>query len=461
MYAIIDIETTGTSHRNGKITEIAVYIHDGRQVTDSFVSLINPECYIPYNITRLTGISNEMVADAPKFYEVAKQLVEITAGQIFVAHNVTFDYNFVKEEFKRLGYDYRRKTLCTVQLSRKLLPGHRSYSLGNLCSDLNISIDGRHRAGGDAFATVKLFEILIQQNNEQTQNLFSNAPKELSKETLEALPGQTGVYYFLNDPGEIIYIGKSKDIHQRVLSHLANNSTKKAIEMRSKLVNVDWQITGSELVSLLLESNEIKSHQPLYNRAQRRTRFHYGLFTYQDEEGYQRFEVRKIIDGKLPLTSFYSAAEAKEYLHDLVDKYQLCQKLCGLYQTDGSCFHYEIKSCNGACIGEEAPEDYNQRAEMAAAKLQFRSPNFFILEEGRRKGEWAVVKVQNGRYAGFGYVDEENSNEGGALHGCISSRQDNRDTQGIIRSYLKKHPATRIIEFDPGERPDLAGERKL
>ena len=161
MYAIIDIETTGQSAAKGKITEIAIYVHNGYEIIDSFSSLINPECYIPGFITSLTGIDNEMVRNAPKFYEVARQIVEITQDKIFVAHNVSFDYKFIQEEFKRLGYDYQRKTMCTVRMGRKYLPGYRSYSLGKICDDLGISIIGRHRAAGDAFATTKLFEIIL------------------------------------------------------------------------------------------------------------------------------------------------------------------------------------------------------------------------------------------------------------------------------------------------------------
>ncbi|WP_423126838.1 3'-5' exonuclease [Gaoshiqia sp. Z1-71] len=163
MYCIIDIETTGQSYKEGKITEIAIYKHNGLEITRSFTTLINPECHIPYFITKLTGIDNEMVAKAPKFYEVAKTIVELTAGSVFVAHNAAFDYHFIREEYKRLGYDYKRKTMCTVKLGRKFLPGHASYSLGRICSDLNIQIDGRHRAAGDAFATVKLFELILKQ----------------------------------------------------------------------------------------------------------------------------------------------------------------------------------------------------------------------------------------------------------------------------------------------------------
>jgi DNA polymerase-3 subunit epsilon len=169
LFAIIDIETTGNNSKYGNITEFAVYQHNGQKITNYFSTLINPGIDIPYYITKLTGIDNELVKNAPKFYEVAKIIAELTAGRTFVAHNVQFDYRFLKEEFGRLGYNFNRKILCTVQLARKFLPGHSSYSLGKLCSDLGIEINGRHRASGDALATVKLFEILLQKN-EMIQN---------------------------------------------------------------------------------------------------------------------------------------------------------------------------------------------------------------------------------------------------------------------------------------------------
>ena len=174
MFSIIDIETTGNQYKYGKITEIAIYQHNGQEITGSFSTLINPEIDIPFFITDLTGIDNQMVKDAPRFFEVAKTIVEMTLGRTFVAHNVNFDYKFIREEFARLGFDFSRKTMCTVQLSRRLLPGHRSYSLGRLCSDLGITIDGRHRAAGDAMATAKLFNILIQKNAEKGNPKYLN-----------------------------------------------------------------------------------------------------------------------------------------------------------------------------------------------------------------------------------------------------------------------------------------------
>lgn len=167
MYAVVDIETSGGRAQVDKITEIAIYIHDGRRVVDEFTTLINPEVSIPPFITNLTGINNQMVANAPKFYEVAKQIVLITEGKLFVAHNAQFDYGFIQAEFKRLGYDYQRQTICTVKMSRKIIPGLKSYSLGNLCQSVGIPINNRHRAAGDALATTKLLDLLLEKTQGQ------------------------------------------------------------------------------------------------------------------------------------------------------------------------------------------------------------------------------------------------------------------------------------------------------
>jgi len=248
MYAIVDIETTGGSARLEKITEIAIYLHDGNQVTGEFVTLINPERNIPYYITSLTGITNEMVENALRFYEVAKEIVEFTEGRTFVAHNVRFDYTFLREEFKSLGFNFRRPLLDTVALGRKLLPGHKSYSLGNICKDLQITINGRHRAAGDAFATVRLFEILMEKDRElnasgkslmkSTKLSKLNPNLDLSK--IEKIPEEPGVYYFYNDKHDVIYIGKSRNLQQRISTHLSNNATSRAMEMRDLISDIDW-----------------------------------------------------------------------------------------------------------------------------------------------------------------------------------------------------------------------------
>ena len=448
MYAIIDVETTGTAAKYGKLTDIAIIIFDGTTVKETFDTLINPECNIPYNITRLTGITNEMVADAPKFYEVAKKIIELTAGRIFVAHNAMFDYSFVKEEFKRLGYDFKRKTICTVKLGRKLLPGHRSYSLGNICADLEIQITDRHRALGDALATTKLFEILIRQNNLLESSLFVEQTYPLSKERMAAIPAKTGVYYFYDANGTIIYIGKSKDIHQRIITHFSNFQTKKAIEMRSRISDISWEETGSELVALLLESSEIKKHKPLYNRSQRRSASNFGLFLSEDSSGYLHLRINKIEGDEIPLTTFHFQQEGLDYLHKLVQKYALCKKLCHLDNNTGECFNTQLHECHGACKGLESAESYNSRVNKSVYPLKFRSQNFFVIDQGRTMDEKAVIKILNGCFIGFGYISNDYTVQNlESLHDCIHRCKDNRDTRTIIKGYVNRNRNLKIIEF--------------
>lgn len=456
MYAIIDIETTGGSPRFEKITEIAVILHDGKCIQEEFTTLVNPEKAIPYHITSLTGISNEMVADAPKFYEIARKIVEMTEGHVFVAHNANFDYRFIKEEFARLGYDYKRNTLCTVKLSRKILPGKRSYSLGNLCDELGIVIHGRHRAMGDALATAKLFDLLLAVEGNSHSNLFQ--PESINKQSLHPLfdtgciarlPGKTGVYYFMNDLGEIIYVGKSNDIQTRVISHFSNNATQKAIKMKSQVVTVDYEITGSELIALLLESEEIKRHKPVYNIAQRRTPVHCGIYLYTDENGYMRLTIENNAESVSdPLTSFNSVTEAKEFMIFLIERYHLCQKLCGLYKSNGACFQHQLGECAGACCGEESPEIYNLKVKKALSYFEYDTKSFFILDKGRSNDEMSVVQIKNGKYIGYGFISRELAcSDTEILGDCIRTARDNRDVQKIIKHHIRKYKVEKIIPY--------------
>ncbi len=456
MYAIIDIETTGGSARFEKITEIAIYLHDGKQITGEFVSLVNPERNIPYFITNLTGITNEMVEDAPRFFEIAKNVVELTEGRTFVAHNARFDYSFIRQEFKSLGFNYKRNILDTVALSRKLLPGHRSYSLGNICEDLRISINGRHRAAGDALATVKLFEIIITKDRELNggnggllkNTRVSKLNPRLDTEKIDSIPDVPGIYYFYNEKGDLIYIGKSRNLQQRINTHLSNNTTNRSMEMRDQIADIDWETTGSELIALLKESSEIKLNKPLYNRAQRRSGFQWGIFSFTDSNGYLNYRYGQLDDDELPVSVFTSKEKCKSKLNSIVETYGLCQKLCGLYESDGACFHYQVGICKGACCSKEPAGEYNRRAAKATDEFLFTRRNFFIIDKGRDEEERCAVKIVNGKYSGFGYF---NLNEMGfglaAVHDCIKTSADNRDIQVILKQYLKSNRVERIIEF--------------
>ncbi len=290
-YSIIDIETTGGSAKGNRITEIAIVNTDGHQILEQFSTLINPEQNIPSQITRLTGITNEMVSDAPKFYEVAKKIVEMTEGNIFVAHNVYFDFSFVKSEFSELGYNFQREKVCTVRLSRSVLPGHRSYSLGNLCEDLNIQIKDRHRALGDALATFELFKILHNKGEipVQFEAKEITLPQFLKREAIEKLPELPGIYYFYSSSGELLYIGKSKNIKKRVLTHMrADLKRRKDIELKNQIAHIETKVTGHELAALILEAHEIKSYRPPFNHALKKIKFPYGLYLHRGEI----FEIR-------------------------------------------------------------------------------------------------------------------------------------------------------------------------
>jgi DNA polymerase III subunit epsilon len=456
MYAIVDIETTGGSASIEKITEIAVYLHDGNKITDEFVSLVNPEKNIPYFITNLTGITNEMVEDAPRFYEIAKKIIEMTEGRTFVAHNARFDYSFIRQEYKSLGFNFKRNILDTVALSRKLLPGHKSYSLGNICKDLRITINGRHRAAGDALATVKLLEILMAKDYEinggrsslMRNTKVSKLNPKLDITKVESIPDEPGIYFFYNEKGDLIYIGKSRNLQQRISTHLSNNSTNRAMEMRDLIADIDWETTGSELIALLKESFEIKHNKPVYNRAQRRTGFQWGIFSFMDQNGYLNYRYGQINDYEVPVSVFTSKEKAKSKLGSLVEIYGLCQKLSGLYETGGACFHYQVGICKGACIGKESPQEYNERALKANEEFVFTRRNFFIIDRGREPEERCAVKIVNGKYAGYGYFNINDIGFGlAAIHDCIKPSTENSDIHVILKTYLKRNRVEKIVEF--------------
>lgn len=448
-FAVIDVETTGLSPKHERLTEIAIIIIEDGKVVDEFSSLLNPEKKIPYRITQLTGINNQMVQEAPHFFEIAKQVVQMTENCTFVAHNASFDYRFIQAEFSRYGFDYQRKLLDTVKLSRKLLPGFRSYSLGKLTAQLGIQINGRHRALGDAMATAELFLRLLKINPELSHVKIRGLHSHLKQEQIDAIPHETGVYYFFDEKDDLIYIGKSNNIHSRVISHLNNTTTRKAMEMREKIARVDFQLTGSELIALLLESNEIKTHMPIYNRAQRRTMNIWGLYHSLNSDGYQTLEILKTQETEcVPLSVFKTKKSATSALENLTDEYQLCQKLNGLYKSNGACFHYSIQQCLGACVGEEEPENYNLRANQLIKRYQYQNSNMLIIDKGRHSSEKSIVLIEGYVYKGFGFVDESELDQPvEVIASFIKKYPNNKDVATIIRSYLRQAKAEAVIEF--------------
>jgi DNA polymerase-3 subunit epsilon len=456
MFAIIDIETCAGKFefRKGRITEICILKHDGLSVTEKFTSLVNPECNINPYFAGLTGITNEMVADAPRFHEIAPKILEMTEGCIFVAHNVGFDYGFIKEEFNSLGYKYKRDTLCTVRLSRKLLPGRISYSLGHLCASLGIEIFDRHRAEGDAVATSILFDLLIQlkaqhpqYKNMGVEEIMTRRVDKIKQYILNKLPEECGVYYFLNKAEEIIYIGKSTNMYSRAQTHF-NSDLKKSKKMLNDLYNVDFVVTGSELIALLLESEEIKKHKPKYNRMRKSETFTHCIDYFENEEGIFNFKIVPFGESENALLSFNNYSSARERLEQWIETRELCLRYCDLTSEDSSCFNHQIRKCNGICVGMEDKEVYNKRAFFILEDHLFKQKNFAILDKGRNVGEHSVVLVENSHYAGYGYYDTfEHISGPEELKGFVKRAQYYPDSDSLVRHFVKQGKR-KIIPLD-------------
>lgn len=456
MYAIVDIETTGGYAENHRITEVAIYLHDGIQVTESFHTLINPGRNIPYYITGLTGITTEMVLDSPQFQEIAEDIFKRLEGKIFVAHNAHFDYSFLKKEFEQVGINWQSKKLCTVRLSRKIIPGLRSYSLGSLAESLGIEITNRHRAGGDAAATAKIFDHLLRRDHDGyiVKVLKRNSgetilPPNLPKEEFDRLPALPGVYYFLNATGNVIYVGKAINIKKRIAGHFTGDAREwSRSKIRNEIHHISYELTGNELIALILESQEIRRLWPKYNQAQKFRVEEWGVFDYEDRNGYLRFSVNVVARGSRPLVRFSTKGEAWNFLWEKVRDYELCPKLCGLQLSKGLCFDYQSGGCHGACMGIESVKHYNSRVEQAIRAFRDEGETVAIIGKGRKLGEQSLVLVEKGSYVGFGFFDREASiSDFESARTFIKPSIETRTVQNLINSYITNPRGSEVVVF--------------
>lgn len=458
LYAVVDIETTGGMSRRDRITEIAIARYDGKNIIETFQSLINPERSIPMEITRITGITDSMVANAPKFYEVAKQVVEMTEGAIFVAHNVRFDYSFIREEFASLGFTFTRKQLCTVVLSRKAFPGLRSYSLGNLIRHFDIKVVNRHRAMDDVLATVDVLgRVLANDGGTHQVDRIINAgikashlPKDISIERLHSLPESAGVYYFYNIYGHVIYVGKSINIRKRIMQHFGNIDAK-TDKFINKVADISYEETGNELIAMLLESNEIKALQPEINKAQRTKEYPYFVYHFMGDDGYIRFNWEKSSvktrQNKSILNHYGSKGSARGQLMMITEQLSLCAGFTGLYESTGSCFYYQTGACTGACQHVEPPDEYNVRATEAIEYLKRNfNEDFFLVTDGHTHDEKAIILIEDGHYRGYGYMAIDDMQYGPEeWKESIKYMSPNPECNQIIMTWMDKHPTTKKI----------------
>lgn len=415
----VDVETTGTSPTRDRIIEIGVLRVEDGQVVQQFSSLINPNTYLPQNISILTGIDSFSLTRAPLFEEVSREVREMLDRATFVAHNVRFDYAFLKHEFKRLGIEFTADTIDTVKLSHLLFPKFKKHDLSSIIQRHNLSVQNRHRAFDDAKAlwdfichsteTVGSEKILATITSISRNRLRSNLLNMDNK----SLPEKPGVYIFYGKAGETLYIGKSKNIRERVLSHFYNDYvSQKEMEMTKATADIKTITTPGELSALLLESQMIKEEAPIFNRLLRRKKEFVVAILNTTPEGYQTVSLHTLssIDEHEKIIGIYkSKRKAKESLYEIAKEHRLCPKLLGIEKGKGRCFYSQLGSCDGACTKDEDYNLYNEKFSKAFERTKIRqwpyeTPIMIKEEDGEGNGialfvnHWkllATVRYQN------------------------------------------------------------------
>jgi DNA polymerase III subunit epsilon len=449
LYAIVDIETTGSYAAANGITEISIHVFDGNKVVEKYETLVNPRRLIPYYIQAMTGITDQMVAGAPGFEDIAENIYAILQDKIFVAHNVNFDYSFIKGHLAENGFILNSKKLCTVRLSRKIFPGFASYSLGNLCHSLGIQINDRHRAGGDTAATVKIFTLLLENDKEQfIQNSLSRTSKEqvlppnVPKEHFEQLPYSAGVYYFHNEKGKIIYVGKANNIRYRVNSHFSNNSeSRQKQNFLRHTYAISFEPCATELMACILESTEIKKRWPIFNHSQKRWEDVYGIFSFEDQNGFIRLAIEKNKNRLDPVRSFHYIVDGHAIIRKLVQQFNLCPKLCFMQRDNQPCEGIKDAYCRGACEKKESVTDYNKRVMEAIGSLRSQ-PSFAIIEKGLNGDDQSCILVWEGKFYGMGYIPAGISlTEPGQLKEWVTPYKENLFIRNLVHGYAARFPA--------------------
>jgi DNA polymerase-3 subunit epsilon len=453
LYAIVDIETTGGYAAAGGITEIAVRITDGEKIIDRYETLVNPVFTIPKYVESLTGITNAMVENERHFKMIADELYELLNDKIFVAHNVNFDYSFLKYYFKQAGYELECKKLCTIRLGRQILPGFKSYSLGNFCREIGIEVENRHRAGGDAEATAKLFHHLLQKDNEghianmlKVKSKEQSLPPNLPAKQIRQLPQNPGVYYFHDNKGKVIYVGKAKNLSKRVNSHFANNKpNRQKQEFLRNIYSITYQTCATELMAFILEYVEIKKFWPGQNRSLKRFEQAYALYAFEDRNGYLRLAIEKKNKNIKPLYTFNLLVEGHNLLLKLSHQFHLCPKLCFLQHDSVECEGTKDGRCGGACKHAVSADDYNKKVNECIDHLHKELPTFALVDYGLHVEEQSCILMEKGRFYGMGYLPLSINISGvDDLKNYITPYSENDYIRGLVYQHAVKFPHKKI-----------------
>lgn len=445
----VDIETTGGSYRNSRVLEVAAIRFENGQITKEFSTLVDPGTRIPPVITSITGIREADIVGAPAFEEIADELLEMLDGAVFVAHNVRFDYSFLKQEFAMIGTSFNPRLLCTVRLSRYLYSDQKGHSLEKLIARHSIPVLERHRALEDARAILYFSQLAFDQHGPEnfadalTHQLKSQSlPPHLDLNELETIENVPGVYVFKDETNQPVYVGKSVTLKKRVLSHFQSTSPKE-LKISQQVHHVETIPTGSELAALLLESKMIKELMPIYNRMLRRVS-QYAMLVKKEQDGYSNLAVVSgNVDNETDLSTIYGVysnrMKAKTTIIELTRAYQLCPKLMGIEKGKGACFSYSLGRCKGACIGKEDAVSYNQRFETALERSKLSEWPFegSIVVPVNEAGETVVIHNW--------IVQQFNDGEGNKL---IVDAEPNFDLDEykIIRRFIRENKS-KIIQL--------------
>lgn len=451
MYAILDIETTGGKYNEEGITEIAIYRFDGHEIVDQFASLINPERPIQPYVVKLTGITNEMLVRAPKFYQVAKRIIEITEGCILVAHNALFDTRILREEFSRLGYDFQRESLCTVELSQKLLPNLPSYNLEKLTKYLGIPLVNRHRAQGDAQATVALFKLLLSKDT--AKNIISQTLKTNEKlppeprliAMAERAPSKVGIYFLYNIQNRIIYIGRAKNIRKRLLQHFTYDN-RKSKRLQKEVASVSFELTGNELIARLAELEAVRATKALYNRRPNGKKIYtHQLSLKKEKDGYLYLELIPADGRKSPILTFNNFSEAVDTLETLSQDNAICLKKTNLKNPN------HISKC---C--DEDVTTYNQTIHKFIEEKSLYKKNALLLLNGRNVEERSVIWVARGKVKGFGFFNLNHQiTKSDILNNILNTVSDVPNATHIVQQYLLKNKFLKVINLDDKSNQEM------
>lgn len=454
LFAIVDIETTGGSPADSGITEICAVITDGQKVIQVFETMINPGVPIPRYISSLTGITDAMIENAPTFATIASELYHLLHDKIFIAHNVNFDFGFLKSAFGALGYSFMPMKLCTVKLSRKAFPNRQRYSLGNICSSLGIEVKQRHRAGGDAIATAELFmrcagvlgmEFILK--SAKTSGRKTILPPQINEGLLTNIPETPGIYHFIGNKKERLYTGKAINLNKRIRQHFDTKRGKTALQLE-QIHDIEWEECGNELMALLTEAEAIHKYWPKWNVAGKTVGPKYALVHYKTGNNMLKLQMEKRLKGSLNGIPFPRLSDARKMLTKLIKDFELCPVLIrmnGICYTPGCYCQYEDEA--------ERTAEHNEKISNAIHSLKVMNEQILIQGSGRTVDETGLILIRNGAVSGWGFVDSSHQvSNPDELDMLIPRKPDLPETRDIITAFLRnatdgRNGAYRILKI--------------